>query len=93
MGPTYKKGLMIERVDNDAGYSASNCIWATREMQMENRRTTRWVVVDEIRMSCARAERLLGLSKQRIRGNAAQCGRTVQEAVDHIIKTERLRPR
>lgn len=90
MGPTYKRGLMIERVDNDLGYSAANCTWATREAQIENRRVTRWVIVDGVRMSCARAERTLGLTKQRIRSNAVQCCRTDQEAVDYIIRTEGL---
>lgn len=32
------KNLSLERVNNDLGYSKSNCIWADRKTQMSNRR-------------------------------------------------------
>jgi hypothetical protein len=34
-------GMSIERVDNDAGYSKDNCIWADRTTQSRNRRSLR----------------------------------------------------
>ena len=33
-------GRTLERVDNEAGYSKSNCIWATKSEQQKNRRVT-----------------------------------------------------
>lgn len=38
MGPRPSPGHSIERVNNDEGYSPSNCVWATREVQARNRR-------------------------------------------------------
>lgn len=38
MYPSYRRGLTIERVNNDKGYSPDNCIWADGTTQCHNRR-------------------------------------------------------
>ena len=43
MGPTYKSGLDIDRIDNSAGYSKENCRWATRKENCNNKRKTVFV--------------------------------------------------
>ena len=40
------KGMTIERIDNDLGYSPDNCVWADRYAQSQNRRYARNITVD-----------------------------------------------
>jgi hypothetical protein len=39
MGPTYQRGLQIDRIDNSKGYSKENCRWATSKQNNRNRRS------------------------------------------------------
>lgn len=40
---SYKKGLSLERTDNNKGYSKNNCCWATVKEQANNRRSNRYI--------------------------------------------------
>jgi hypothetical protein len=45
---TYERGLTLDRRDNDKGYSADNCRWATLKQQANNQSTNRRITIDGI---------------------------------------------
>ncbi len=38
MGPTYQRGLTLDRIDNDGNYEPGNCRWTTWGVQQNNKR-------------------------------------------------------
>jgi hypothetical protein len=41
MGPSYRRGLSIDRRNNNRGYNKANCRWTTRKVQQANRRNSK----------------------------------------------------
>jgi hypothetical protein len=62
MGPTYQSGLTIERVNNDDGYSAANCIWATYKTQARNTRRSRRIATPWGEITLAEAAERSGIN-------------------------------
>lgn len=61
------KGMTLERIDNDRGYSPENVIWADRTAQARNRRTTRWITIDGQIKSFAEWCVIYGVSQGRVK--------------------------
>lgn len=62
----------IERVDNDLGYSKDNCIWATNEVQVNNRRNTIFVELNGTRLLLTEACLKVGIPYSTVYGRMAK---------------------
>jgi len=61
MYPTFKKGLSLDRIDNNKGYSPENCRWATQEEQHNNTRKNRYITYKGVKKSVAQWSRATGI--------------------------------
>lgn len=78
-GPEYT----LERINNDAGYSPSNCKWATRREQGRNRR-------DTIKIPLCDLAEMFGLTYQTIHSRLAD-GWDLKTALTQPIRPQRQR--
>lgn len=83
----WKDGLSIDRVNNDAGYYPENCRWVAQKKQCNNRRTTRYVQIDNITKPLAEWCEMYG-KKYKTVCNRLYSGWTPEEALGIIPKDE-----
>jgi hypothetical protein len=50
-----KENESIERLDVNGNYEPSNCVWLDKSLQGYNKRTTVWIVIDDIKIMFERS--------------------------------------
>lgn len=80
MGETFRKGLTLERVDNDQGYSPNNCVWADRFVQANNTRRSRIIETSKGSMTVAQAARAFGVPRPTI-SERLRLGKSITDLV------------
>lgn len=68
----FKKGLELDRINNDLGYSPDNCRWVTREVNGQNRAASYWWVIDGVAYeSGAEVFKAIGIKQNSLRSRVA----------------------
>lgn len=62
----YQLGLQIDRLDNNRGYSPSNCRWTTAKENARNTRRNRYLTVGGARLTIAGWAEVKGIRPKRI---------------------------
>lgn len=62
MGERPRRGLSLERRDNDRGYEPGNCEWATRATQSRNKRTNRFVQFNGLNLCATDWAKKIGIN-------------------------------
>lgn len=87
----YSKGLTIDRIDNNAGYSPENCRWTTYKVQNNNLRTNVFFEFEGERKTIAQWADITGFSPALIWQRIHRMGWPIERALTepvHKKKTE-----
>lgn len=63
MGNGYKKGLTLDRVDNNGNYEMNNCRWVSRKVQSNNTRRNRYIEYNGITKTLSEWSEYLGIKR------------------------------
>ena len=75
----YKRGLELDRKNNDEGYSPENCRWVTRQENLNNRRITIYLTVRGETQTCSIWEKRTGIPQGSLRTWSETKGREYAE--------------
>jgi len=81
MGPRPSAWHSVERNQNDGDYEPGNCVWATKTEQARNRRSSRFLEIDGVRLTLAGWAERFGQSVHKVHKRLKR-GWTITEALE-----------
>lgn len=80
MGLSYKKGLTLDRINNDKGYCKENCRWVTKKVQAQNRRNVLLTTIKSVTLNTRQWSKKLKINHSTI-CMRLKYGWTLKEAI------------
>ncbi len=81
MGPSYKSGLSLDRINNDEGYSKDNCRWITMAEQAKNKRNVKLYKYKGRIVSLGQLEKELGFGHSFLMHRVVNMGWSIDKAI------------
>ena len=78
----YKEGLSIDRIDHEKDYEPSNCRWATREEQENNKRNSVYYEIDGVKHTISEWADLYNMPKELVRTRVKR-GMNIKKALTY----------
>jgi hypothetical protein len=82
IGPKSGTGLSLERIDNNLGYSKTNCIWASKTEQANNRESCIFLTFEGRTLTMMQWANEKGMSKNTI-AERMKRGWSIEKAISH----------
>lgn len=67
MKESYKKGLTLDRINNNGNYEPSNCRWATMKEQTNHRRNNHLFTFNGVTKTLAQWSEIMGINRETLR--------------------------
>lgn len=83
----YKKGLTLERIDNNGPYNPQNCTWASRTIQANNRRNNRLISFNGKTLTMAQWSKRTGIKQHTLRRRIV-AGWPIDEALSGELRKD-----